>query len=273
MHPAKLLFALTLLGSAALADTINVDVRSNFFRCVSSVPGQNTNINTIRVGDTVTWTWFGNLHSVTSDTALFDTGIHNIGFTFSFTFNNAGSFGYHCTVHGIPGAGMFGTIIVDNPPTDIQLVPDSVLEHSPNGTVVGDLLTTDADVGDSFLYALLDNAGGRFGLSGSQIVVADGSLLDFATATSHQIHVRTTDRGGNGYSFERDLTIHVTAATPPCPGDVNGDGMVDLADLAVLLAHFGMDSGATLLNGDLDGNGSVDLADLALLLAQFGNVC
>lgn len=58
-----------------------------------------------------------------------------------------------------------------------------------------------------------------------------------------------------------------------CPGDVNGDGSVGLADLATLLANFGTAQGATLEMGDLDGDGDVDLADLATLLANFGATC
>lgn len=58
------------------------------------------------------------------------------------------------------------------------------------------------------------------------------------------------------------------------PGDVNGDGCVNLADLATLLAHFGTASGAAPTDGDLDGDGDVDLSDLATLLANFGaGVC
>jgi hypothetical protein len=59
----------------------------------------------------------------------------------------------------------------------------------------------------------------------------------------------------------------------PCPGDVNGDGVVDLADLALLLAHFGTLNGATVGDGDFDGDADVDLADLALLLSAFGSTC
>jgi hypothetical protein len=58
-----------------------------------------------------------------------------------------------------------------------------------------------------------------------------------------------------------------------CEGDVTGDGNTDLSDLAVVLAHFGMSSGATLADGDLDADGDVDLNDLAGLLANFGTTC
>ena len=42
----------------------------------------------------------------------------------------------------------------------------------------------------------------------------------------------------------------------PVPGDLNGDGDVDLADLAQLLANHGMTEGATYEDGDLEGDGT-----------------
>jgi len=56
------------------------------------------------------------------------------------------------------------------------------------------------------------------------------------------------------------------------PGDVNGDGRVDLADLALLLASYGACAGDPSYNpdADLDASGCVDLADLAALLANYG---
>lgn len=81
-------------------------------------------------------------------------------------------------------------------PTDILLSPSSVLEGAQNGTVVGTFLTVDPDQGSGHNYTLLDNAGGRFAISGAQLVIANGSLLDFEAATYHSITVRTTDVGG-----------------------------------------------------------------------------
>jgi len=52
-----------------------------------------------------------------------------------------------------------------------------------------------------------------------------------------------------------------------CVGDLDGDGLRDLSDLAQLLAHYGTTSGATYEQDDVDGDGDVDLADLAALLA------
>ncbi|RMF79056.1 MAG: sulfatase [Planctomycetota bacterium] len=55
-----------------------------------------------------------------------------------------------------------------------------------------------------------------------------------------------------------------------CSADVNGDGLVDLTDLAIVLSTFG-DGGAPA--GDVDGDGDVDLTDLAILLSEFGASC
>jgi hypothetical protein len=51
----------------------------------------------------------------------------------------------------------------------------------------------------------------------------------------------------------------------PMPGDLNGDGDVDLVDLAVLLGAYHETD-----EGDVDGDGDTDVADLAALLANYG---
>jgi uncharacterized membrane protein len=58
-----------------------------------------------------------------------------------------------------------------------------------------------------------------------------------------------------------------------CPEDIDGDGYVGLADLAILLANYGTTSGAGPDDGDINGDGAVDLADLAMLLAVYDTSC
>ncbi|MBU0618046.1 MAG: hypothetical protein KKI02_10040, partial [Planctomycetes bacterium] len=60
---------------------------------------------------------------------------------------------------------------------------------------------------------------------------------------------------------------------PPCRGDLDGDRDVDLADLAELLGHYGMTSGANGTDGDMDCDGDVELSDLAELLGVYGDAC
>lgn len=57
----------------------------------------------------------------------------------------------------------------------------------------------------------------------------------------------------------------------PCPTDLDGNGVVDLADLTRLLSHFGV--GGTAQEGDIDLDGDIDLIDLTLLLSNIGLTC
>jgi len=69
---------------------------------------------TVPVGTIVTWVYNGGLpHTVTSDTNLFNSGTMREGDSFTFTFDEAGTFPYFCTFHGSAGGnGMSGVINV-----------------------------------------------------------------------------------------------------------------------------------------------------------------
>jgi plastocyanin len=49
-----------------------------------------------------------NNHTVTSNSGLFNSGNLGNGSTFSFTFDSAGTFNYHCSIH----SSMTGSVIV-----------------------------------------------------------------------------------------------------------------------------------------------------------------
>ncbi|MFN0134946.1 MAG: hypothetical protein ACKVS9_02390 [Phycisphaerae bacterium] len=57
-----------------------------------------------------------------------------------------------------------------------------------------------------------------------------------------------------------------------CDEDLNRDGQINLTDLSILLANFGL-GGATPAQGDIDRSGTVDLVDLSRLLSLFGTPC
>lgn len=63
----------------------------------------------IAAGSTVTWTNTDRVaHTTTADARGFDSGTVPAGGQFSFTFQNPGTYAYHCTIH----PGMVGVVTV-----------------------------------------------------------------------------------------------------------------------------------------------------------------
>src|SRR5438309_8279106 len=96
---------LAFCPTVASGAMVTVTVGDN---CLCFVPPSVT----IQAGDTVLWTWSSSGHTSTSGSpgspnGLWDSGQHNQGFTFSHTFNTAGSFAYYCSPHF--SFGMTGT--------------------------------------------------------------------------------------------------------------------------------------------------------------------
>jgi plastocyanin len=114
--------ACPLTGQAVV---VSVSVKDNVFDPSSS---------TINVNDQIKWSWTGsNPHSTTSNGGVWDSLTHGNGFTFSRTFTAAGSFPYHCTIHGLMTANI--TVQAAN-------VPPSVAITSPtNGATFAALWT------------------------------------------------------------------------------------------------------------------------------------
>ncbi|MGA1043713.1 MAG: hypothetical protein ACO3Y3_01240 [Phycisphaerales bacterium] len=83
----------------------------------------------------------------------------------------------------------------------------------------------------------------------------------------------TNDRGEvlydlwlqTGRSAPVDMDAGEILLSPSIPGDLNGDGVVNGADLSILLSGWGLPGPA-----DLDGNGTVGGSDLAILLGSWG---
>jgi len=71
--------------------------------------GYAPNPITVAAGTTVTWTNNDTTgHTVTGDGGSFDSGAIAAGGSFQFTFQNRGTFAYHCTFH----PGMVGSVVV-----------------------------------------------------------------------------------------------------------------------------------------------------------------
>lgn len=58
-----------------------------------------------------------------------------------------------------------------------------------------------------------------------------------------------------------------------CPGDVNGDNLVNFADLNAVLSEFGQTGAPGFSPSDLNNDGAVNFADLNAVLSAFGADC
>jgi hypothetical protein len=137
------------------------------------------------------------------------------------------------------------TLHVDDSDGDGGVYPPQDVIVS-NGVTTLEFPITDPTGGAPFAIELND-----LDLVGDTI---DVTLADYSSSSGYMMLSEVEFNGG------------------PATGDIDRDTDVDLADLATLLANYGMGSGATYDMGDLDGDGDVDLTDLATLLAVYGTV-
>ncbi len=148
-------------------------------------------------GMTVIWTNNDSTtHTVTSDTNLFDSGNVNQGQTFEFTFNEIGTFNYHCSIH----PEMLGEITVIPAPTPIQPLVEEIgidLELvAENFTAPIALVSPDDGTGRRFI---VDQIGVI------RILTQDGQVLSepFLNLSSKIVNLRPQydERGLLGLAF------------------------------------------------------------------------
>ena len=171
-------------SNALVSDGCDVsDVGSNF----ASAGGSASQIHTVNIeasqyspavknistGDTVRWvlTQYNSdpnnyQHSTTSNSSLWDSGLLNLGATFTHTFTSAGSYEYHCTVH----SWMSGVINVASGTggTNLQTYGIDIIggaeDISLDGTAIG---------GFSLGYR---QDGGSLSVSGNSAVTGDNGF-------------------------------------------------------------------------------------------------
>ena len=204
---------------------------------------------TATTGDVIDVSLFG-----ITDFAAFSSGFTQVGADTLITLSGAGE---SITLSGIDKndleARHFVLTKVPQAPTDLDLSSTAVDENVPSGTVVGTIAASDPNDGETFSFALLDDAGGRFEVVGDQLRVASGRDLDFETATSHTILMEVTD--SDGLTYEEDFVISVNDVVEPAA--ITGtSGNDDLTGTAVNDDMFGLE-GDDVMNG-LDGDDLLD---------------
>ena len=146
---------------------------------------------------------------------------------------------------------------VNEPPTSIAIDDPYVLEDQPLGTEVGQLVTTDGDVADSFTYALVAGTGdgdnASFSISGDRLLASDS--LNYETKDTYSIRVRTTD--SQAVSFEQVLSVYIwNVIEPDGDPDFDVDGLPDAWEYNHTGSITDLDP-----NADPDGDGASNEAE------------
>ena len=111
--------------------------------------------------------------------------------------------------------------------------------------------------------AVLDGCGGSVLACSDDHCTGDGAELEVMLQEGVPVLVRL---GGWGHGGAGVLHVEPVAGTAPCPGDLDGNGMVDAGDIGSLLLLFASAGGPA----DLDQSGTVDAGDIGLLLLWMG---
>jgi len=101
---------------------------------------------------------------------------------------------------------------------------------------------------------------------------ADGSIAAWGYNYYGQCEVPAPNTGFAAIAAGSFHSLGLKDVTPLVPGDLDGDGDVDLNDLAELLGRYGSCDGDPTydVSADFDASGCIDLSDLAYLLGYYG---
>ncbi len=127
-------------------------------------------------------------------------------------------------------------------PSDIDLLNTSVLENAA-GAVIGDVVVTDPNVGDTHTYQVSDS---RFEVENGQLKLADGESLDFEAEPSVSVEITATDT--QGFSITETFAITVGNVNE-APTAVDDSGYVASEDGGLFDIH--------VLNNDSDPDGDL----------------
>jgi plastocyanin len=248
----------TLYPTVAMSATVDVTVgNGGFFFSPSSV--------TIRLGDTVRWTFSSGGHSTTSGSpgmpnGLWDSGIRNQGAVFTHTFPAVGTFPYYCTPHGAC-CNMVGNVSVANASPTPTPTPTATATPAPTPTPTPVVITNPATNVAAFSATLNGSVNPRgattmvyfqYGLTTSYgsttpMQTQNGNTFRPVSAninglTANQVyHFRVVARNNGGTTFGSDRTFTTLTATGP---------PVVATNPATLVASF-----SATLNGSLNPHG------------------
>ncbi len=182
---------------------VTVSVRDNVFRPKT--------IN-VTPGTVVRWVNDGrNVHNVRPDEG-FEFGSRKLtrGQSYAYQFDEPGSYGYYCSLHGAPGTGQFGTVVVGDTGYEDE-DGDDVLgggdEPAPDFSASGRVIGVPADA--PTIQAGVDRA-----RTGDLVLVSPGVYREAVTVATDGIVIRGLDRNRTilDGQFRRENGVKVVGA-------------------------------------------------------------
>ena len=101
----------------------------------------------------------------------------------------------------------------NEPPTGISLSSYSLHEHSPMGSVIGELTVTDPDINDTHVFTLLPSLHSNLARISGKSLFVNGDV-DYEMFPSFSIDVRVSDRGGSIYTQTLNVSV-INQNEPP----------------------------------------------------------
>ena len=117
----------------------------------------------------------------------------------------------------------------DHAPTDVTLQRGGVASFAKQGDVVGMLVGSDPDHGDTLSYSLVGDASGLFGVdqvSGAIFLTKNLDLSDFNNRASYEITVSVIDAAGT--AFTKTVTLPTAHTAPPTSATLSASTVPEL---------------------------------------------
>jgi hypothetical protein len=124
--------------------------------------------------------------------------------------------------------------------------------NDASGSPAPDVLVTVTVDGESVANAYTDASGTAL------LDLSDITAFGSRSAAIVEVHAHAE----TGMALDVSAAVQMTT----CPADLNGDAIVDAADLASLIGSWGLANVAA----DIDVSGAVDASDLAALIGAWG---
>ncbi|MGI8957307.1 MAG: cupredoxin domain-containing protein [Chthoniobacterales bacterium] len=275
-----LLVCLLFASSGVLAATFEVSV----------APGGDFTFSpatvSIHPGDTVLWTWEDAGHSVTSGTpgqttGLFDSGVQNTNFTFSFTFTSVGTTSYYCKPHGIC-CGMVGSVTVaegtptpspspspsPSPASHAQLLNVSTRLRVQTGdnVLIGGFIVAGNDPKKVILRAIGPSLTplGVTGALADPVLELHGSGGALITSNDNWKDTQQTDIEASGFAPKSELESAIIATLDPGAYTAIVGGKAGRSGVG-LVEGYDLDQAADSQLGNISTRGLVESGDNVMI--------